>query len=172
MTGRREWVALGMVAIAATTILLIFPEKQETILTTMWEYFVEMMMVFPAVMVVMGLFAVWVSKETVVKHLGKTSGVKGFFLSLFLGALPTGPLYVAFPLAASLLKKGARVSNIVIFLSAWSCIKLPQEMVELQFLGVEFMALRLILTVIFVIIMALVIEKVMGALANKKVQEE
>jgi uncharacterized membrane protein YraQ (UPF0718 family) len=45
-------------------------------------------------------------------------------------------------------------------------------MVELQFLGVEFMALRLILTVIFVIIMALVIEKVMGALANKKVQEE
>lgn len=172
MTERREWVALGVVVVAATAVLLIFPEKQETILTTMWEYFVEMMMVFPAVMVVMGLFAVWVSKDTVVKHLGKTSGVRGFLLSLFLGVLPTGPLYVAFPLAASLLKKGARVSNIVIFLSAWSCIKLPQEMVELQFLGVEFMVLRLILTVVFVIIMALVIEKVMGALANKKVQEE
>jgi uncharacterized membrane protein YraQ (UPF0718 family) len=167
MTGRREWVALGMVAIAATTILLIFPEKQETILTTMWEYFVEMMMVFPAVMVVMGLFAVWVSKETVVKHLGKTSGVKGFFLSLFLGALPTGPLYVAFPLAASLLKKGARVSNIVIFLSAWSCIKLPQEMVELQFLGVKFMLLRLLLTIIFIIFMAIFIEKVIE-LSEKK----
>ncbi len=167
---KREWIVLGATTAFAAAVLLFFPEKQETVLITMWEYFVEMMMVFPAVMVVMGLFAVWVSKETVVKHLGKTSGVKGFILSLILGALPTGPLYVAFPLAASLLKKGARVSNIVIFLSAWSCIKLPQEMVELQFLGVEFMALRLILTVVFVIIMALVIEKVMDA--NKKVQEE
>lgn len=168
MTEWKDLVALGAAAMVATAVLLAFPEKQEIVLTTMWEYFVEMMMVFPAVMVVMGLFTVWVSKDAVVKHLGKTSGVRGFLLSLFLGALPTGPLYVAFPLAASLLKKGARISNIVIFLSAWSCIKLPQEMVELQFLGVEFMVSRLILTVVFVIIMALVIEKVM----DKKVQEE
>lgn len=168
MTEWKDLVALGAAVMVATAVLLAFPEKQEVVLTTMWEYFVEMMMVFPAVMVVMGLFTVWVSKDAVVKHLGKTSGVRGFLLSLFLGALPTGPLYVAFPLAASLLKKGARISNIVIFLSAWSCIKLPQEMVELQFLGVEFMVLRLILTVVFVIIMALVIEKVM----DKKVQEE
>lgn len=168
MTEWKDLVALGAAAMVATAVLLAFPEKQEVVLTTMWEYFVEMMMVFPAVMVVMGLFTVWVSKDAVVKHLGKTSGVRGFLLSLFLGALPTGPLYVAFPLAASLLKKGARISNIVIFLSAWSCIKLPQEMVELQFLGVEFMVSRLILTVVFVIIMALVIEKVM----DKKVQEE
>ncbi len=168
MTEWKDLVALGAAVMVATAVLLAFPEKQEVVLTTMWEYFVEMMMVFPAVMVVMGLFTVWVSKDAVVKHLGKTSGVRGFLLSLFLGALPTGPLYVAFPLAASLLKKGARISNIVIFLSAWSCIKLPQEMVELQFLGVEFMVSRLILTVVFVIIMALVIEKVM----DKKVQEE
>lgn len=168
MTEWKDLVALGAVVMVATAVLLAFPEKQEIVLTTMWEYFVEMMMVFPAVMVVMGLFTVWVSKDAVVKHLGKTSGVRGFLLSLFLGALPTGPLYVAFPLAASLLKKGARISNIVIFLSAWSCIKLPQEVVELQFLGVEFMVSRLILTVVFVIIMALVIEKVM----DKKVQEE
>ncbi len=171
MTEWRDWTALGAVITVAAAVLLAFPEKQETVLTTMWEYFVEMMMVFPAVMVVMGLFTVWVSKDAVVKHLGKTSGVRGFLLSLLLGALPTGPLYVAFPLAASLLKKGARISNIVIFLSAWSCIKLPQEMVELQFLGVEFMVSRLILTVVFVIIMALVIEKVMDK-KDKKVQEE
>jgi uncharacterized membrane protein YraQ (UPF0718 family) len=72
--------------------------------------------------------------------------------------LPTGPLYVAFPVASSLIKKGARVSNIIIFLSAWACIKLPQELVELEFLGFNFMITRLILTIIFVIIMGLSIE--------------
>jgi len=48
----------------------------------------------------------------------------------------------------------------IIFLSAWACIKIPQEMVELQFLGARFMLLRLILTIIFVIIMGLSIEKI------------
>ena len=119
-----------------------------------------MIWILPAVMVLMGLFAVWVSKETIVKYLGKTSGIRGIFLGIFLGALPTGPLYVAFPIAAGLIKKGARISNILIFLSAWACIKIPQEMVELQFLGAKFMALRLVLTIVFVIIMGVFIEQV------------
>jgi len=95
----------------------------------------------------------------VVKYLGKASGIKGVILAIILGALPTGPLYIAFPMAAALLKKGAKISNIIVFLSAWACIKIPQEMVELQFLGPQFMLLRLSLTIIFVIIMAVSIEK-------------
>ena len=95
------------------------------------------------------------------KYIGKASGMKGIFLSLILGALPTGPLYIAFPMAAALIRKGAKISNIVIFLSAWACIKIPQEMVELQFLGLHFMLSRLILTVAFVIIMGLLIEMIM-----------
>ncbi|MFW6139573.1 MAG: hypothetical protein ACOC7U_10445, partial [Spirochaetota bacterium] len=71
-----------------------------------------------------------------------------------------GPLYVAFPLAQSLLKKGASITNIVIFLSAWACIKIPQELVELQFLGIKFTALRLALTIIFVSLMGFSIEKI------------
>ena len=47
----------------------------------------------------------------------------------------------------------------VVFLSAWACLKLPQELVEIQFLGFKFMALRWILTVILVIGMGILIEK-------------
>ncbi|MCD6559865.1 MAG: hypothetical protein J7K57_08405, partial [Palaeococcus sp.] len=82
------------------------------------------------------------------------------FLAIFMGAFPTGPLYVAFPIAAALLKKGARISNIIAFLSAWACIKIPQELVELQFLGLKFMITRLLLTVVFVIVMGTVIEQI------------
>ena len=95
------------------------------------------------------------------KYIGEASGMKGILLSLTLGALPTGPLYIAFPMAAALIRKGAKISNIVIFLSAWACIKIPQEIVELQFLGLHFMLSRLILTIAFVIIMGLLIEMIM-----------
>lgn len=140
---------------------MIFPAKTDAVISTASEYFIEMMIVLPAVMILMGLFAVFISDETVVKYLGKTSGVKGMAVALFLGTLPTGPLYVAFPMAATLIKKGARVSNIILFLSAWACIKIPQELVELQFLGLHFMVVRLVLTIIFVTMIAVFIEKIM-----------
>ena len=156
----RDWLFLGITIIVVIILLLIFPAKTDAVTSTAQEYFIEMMVILPAVMVIMGLFAVFIPNETVVKHLGKTSGVKGIALSILIGTLPTGPLYIAFPMAATLLKKGARVSNIIVFLSAWACIKIPQEMVEFRFLGAEFMFLRLILTIIFVILMGVIIERI------------
>ena len=146
--------------LAITVMLLVlFPERQTAVLKTAWAFSKEMLMILPAVLVLMGLFAVWVSRDMVLKYLGRSSGLRGVGLALLFGALPTGPLYIAFPLAAGLLKKGARVSNIVIFLTAWACIKIPQEMVELQFLGARFMLARLALTILFAVLMGLFIEK-------------
>lgn len=156
----RDVIFLGIIFIIAIILLSIFPNRREAVTKTSWKFFVEMICILPAVMVLVGLLAVFVPKEMVVKYLGKTSGIKGICLAILFGALPTGPLYVAFPLAAGLLKRGARVSNIIIFLSAWACIKLPQELVELQFLGLKFMALRLILTIVFVVIMGASIERI------------
>lgn len=158
---KRDWMMLGLTIISTGLILSFLPDKRDSVTTISWELLVEMMMIFPAVIIMMGLFSVWVEKEMIVKHLGKASGIRGIFISLFLGALPTGPLYIAFPIAAGLMKKGARISNVIVFLSAWACIKIPQEIVELQFLGLEFMLLRLSLTIVLVIIMGIIIEKVM-----------
>ncbi len=157
---RRDWLLLGMIMVIVVVLLSVFPAKTEAVTSISQEYFIEMIIILPAVMVIMGLFAVFIPNETIVKYLGKTSGIKGIALSILIGTLPTGPLYVAFPMAAALLKKGASISNIVVFLSAWACIKIPQEMVELRFLGAEFMFLRLILTIIFVILMGISIEKI------------
>lgn len=157
---KRDIVILALVFIITTALVSFFPEKQEAVKAASWKFFIEMIWILPGVMILMGLFMVWVPKELVEKYLGKTSGIKGFSLSILFGALPTGPLYVAFPLAASLIEKGARISNIIIFLSAWACIKVPQEMVELQFLGPRFMAARLILTIVFVVFMGIFIEKI------------
>ena len=156
----RDWVLLGSILIITVVLLSIFPDKKGAVISTSWDFFIEMALILPAVMVILGLFAVWVPKDIVVKYLGNASGIRGIFLAIILGALPTGPLYIAFPMAAALLKKGAKISNIIVFLSAWACIKIPQEMVELQFLGIQFMISRLILTIIFVVLMGLFIERI------------
>lgn len=151
---------LGFVLIVAIVLLSIFPDRRAAVITTSWEFFIEMISILPAVMILMGIFAVFVPRDLVVRYLGKDAGIRGIFLAIIMGALPTGPLYIAFPIASTLLKKGARISNIIVFLSAWSCIKIPQELVELEFLGFRFMLTRLTLTVISVIVMGLAIEQI------------
>lgn len=122
------------------------------------DYFKEMIIIMPPVFILMGLMEAWIPKDKIQKWLGNGSGIKGMVISFALGTLPTGPLYVAFPMAGSLLKNGARVSNMVIFLGSWAALKIPQLMVEIKFLGIEFTALRFILTVVALILVGLLIE--------------
>ena len=157
---------------AAALLLWNFPDKSGVALDTARTYVLELATILPAVMIIVGLFSVFVSREMVVKYMGRASGPKGVALSLLAGALPTGPLYIAFPLAAGLLKKGARISNVVLMLSAWACIKLPQELMELQFLGWRFMATRLALTLILVVPMAMVVERLIDRDDARKAARE
>ena len=122
------------------------------------DYLKEIVLIMPPVFILMGLLEVWIPKDKIQKWLGSGSGIKGAALSFALGTLPTGPLYVAFPMAGSLLKKGARVSNMVIFMGSWGALKIPQLIVEVKFLGLPFTALRFILTLLALILMGMLIE--------------
>ncbi len=155
----RSYALAGATVLVAILLLWRFPDRSGAALDTARSYVLQLATILPAVMVIVGLFSVFASRELVVKYMGRASGPRGVALSLLAGALPTGPLYIAFPLAAALLKKGARISNVVLMLSAWACIKLPQELMELQFLGWRFMATRLVLTLALVVPMAFVIER-------------
>jgi uncharacterized membrane protein YraQ (UPF0718 family) len=166
----RDYLIAAIIIILATVALLLFPDKSSAVLSVSKNYFFELLMILPAIMVIIGLFSVWVPKEMVVKYMGSSSGIKGILISIALGMLPTGPLYIAFPMASALLKKGARISNIVVFISAWACIKLPQELVEIRFLGIRFAMLRLGLTIIFVIFMGIIIEKLIVFTDSKNIK--
>jgi len=168
----KEHIALAVLILIATAVLLFFPDKAGPVLNISKNYLKELAMILPAIMIIIGLFSVWVSKDTVVKYIGRSSGVKGIFFAILLGVLPTGPIYIAFPMAVALLKKGAKISNIIIFISAWACIKLPQELMEVQFLGIEFTLLRLSLTIVFVVLMGIIIEKLIALTDRKKIRLE
>ncbi|MFA7099577.1 MAG: permease [Eubacteriales bacterium] len=126
-----------------------------------WDYFKEMALIMPAVFILMGLMEIWVPKDKIQKWLGSGSGIKGAAISVALGTLPTGPLYVAFPMTGSLIRKGASVTNMVIFLGSWAALKIPQLMVEIKFLGVSFTLLRFSLTLVALLLVGLLMETIL-----------
>ncbi len=126
------------------------------------SYFIEMLQILPAVFVVMGLVEVWVSRDTIMGIFGKGSGLKGRFASVLIGSFSAGPIYAAFPVCYTLLKKGSAVSNIVIILSAWAVVKMPMLIVEAQFMGVSFMIVRYIFTVPAIIMIGVITGKIVS----------
>ncbi|WKY46334.1 permease [Eubacteriaceae bacterium ES3] len=129
-----------------------------------WEnttyYLIEMAQILPVIFLLTVAIEVLVPKEWIVKRMGNQSGITGMILALAFGSLSAGPIYAAFPIAKTLHQKGASVGNVVVILSAWAVIKVPMLANEAKFLGPEFMLVRWILTVIFILGMGIMIKNV------------
>ena len=126
-----------------------------------WDYFKEMALIIPPVFILMGLMEIWIPKDKIKKWLGSGTGIKGAAISVVLGTLPTGPLYIAFPMTASLIRKGASLTNMVLFLGSWAALKIPQLMVEIKFLGIPFTMLRFSLTLVALLLIGLLMEAIL-----------
>lgn len=143
-----------------TVFRFIFPDRFPAAVSMSLKYLKEMVMIFPAILVIMGLADRWIPSTLVEKYLGEQSSFKGKILAVFLGTLPTGPMYIAFPIASELLNKKASLSNVIIFLGVWASLKIPQLGIEIQFIGLKFSVLRFIFTLISIIISGLFMEKI------------
>ena len=141
------------VVLAYLVVLIISPQKATDSLGNSVYYLLEMLQVLPIIFLLTVVIEAWVPKELIMKGLGEKSGIKGNLLSLLLGSISAGPIYAAFPIGKSLLSKGASITNIVIILSSWAVIKVPMLANEAKFLGIDFMIVRWILTVISILIM-------------------
>lgn len=123
-----------------------------TALDNTWSYVLDMLIIVPPIFLLIGLFDVWVDRQTVIRHMGEESGVKGMALAFFLGAFSAGPTIAAFPLAMIMLKKGARYSNVLFFLMVWSSLKIPVVFYQFTQLGFTFaMTINVVMFIVFIL---------------------
>ena len=144
---------IGIVALVYLIVFVMAPGKASESVNNSVYYLLEMLQVLPIIFMLTVVIEAWIPKELIMRGFGENSGIKGNILSIVLGSISAGPIYAAFPIAKSLMKKGASVTNIVIILSSWAVIKVPMLANEAKFLGTDFMAVRWVLTVIAILIM-------------------
>jgi len=108
---------------------------------------IEMIKILPCAFILIGLFEAWVKRETVIRHLGENSGFKGYLWILLLAGFSVGGLYVAFPLAETLHRKGASLKIIFTYLGFAGVFRIPMTIFEISFLGLPFTMVRLMVTV-------------------------
>lgn len=135
-------------------VLLLYPSTGAAIFRKTGANFVQMLGMLPPIFILLGLLEAWVPRETMVRFVGEDSGALGAALSLSLGALAAGPLYGAFPVAATMFKKGASFFNVMVLLYSWSTLKLPMFLFETAALGARFSVTRMVINIPGILVLA------------------
>ena len=162
---RFKWAMFTLLLLIGINLLLPQSGVKANQLTV--SNFITMLSVLPPILLLIGLLDVWIPKETMIKYMGEHSGLKGLVIAFMLGSFAAGPLYAAFPVAAILLKKRAKLSNVLFFLGVWSTAKLPMVMFEYTSFGGIFTLIHITTNLVVFLVGAILVDK----LTNKEHKE-
>lgn len=167
---KKNWF-LAAVAVANLIILLFSPQTGTAALTFTGKNFLNFLFMLTPIFICIGLMDVWIDRDTMIKIMGEKSGFKGVLIALLLGVITAVPLYALLPVAGVLLKKGSRISNVLIFLCASASIRIPLLLFEISSLGWQFTFARFGLNVVVVFAIAFIIEKILSETDKKAIYD-
>ena len=162
---------LFAVIIANLLILVVNPQTEINALNFSQKTFINFIFILTPIFICIGIMDVWIERETMIKIMGEKSGFKGILVAFMLGGITAVPLYALLPVAGVLLKKGSRISNVLIFLCSSASIRIPLLLFEISSLGWQFTIVRFFLNIIVVFIIAFTIEKLITETDKKNINE-
>ena len=145
-----------------TLILLgisFLKDKKKTILSLKkaFKIFINLLPQFIGILLFVGLLLALISPEIIQRVIGTESGFLGMFLTSILGSIAFVPVLIAFPIAAELLKNGAGITQIAVFVSTLTMVGFITLPMETKFLGNKVTILRNVLAYLFAFATAYII---------------
>lgn len=147
---------LSFTAFAAVSHVVGF-ENGKIIANNFLYFSGSMLGILPVAFVLIGLFEVWISRETIQQQMGSSSGFKGYLWAIVLAGPTAGGMYVSFPVAYALFKKGADLRVIFFYVGSTALCRIPMTLVEASFLGLKFTFLRLFIALPLVLISSIIV---------------
>lgn len=111
-------------------------------LKTAWMMFLSLLPMLLIIILLIALLFAFVSTESLEGFLGDKAGPFGLLSAALLGSVLHIPSLLAFPLAASLLERGAAVGIIAAFITTLTMIGVVTLPIEIASLGKRFALLR------------------------------
>lgn len=119
--------------------------------------FINVLPQFVAILLLVGLLLAVLSPATIQRIIGAESGFAGMLITSLLGAITLVPALIAFPIAAELLKNGAGITQIAVFISTLTMVGFVTLPMEIKYLGKKTALLRNVLAYLFAFVTAYII---------------
>ena len=99
-----------------------------------------------------------IPNETLIRYMGKNSGIEGWLIAAFLGSVALIPGFIAFPLCGILAKSGVAYATIAVFITTLMMVGIVTLPVEAKFFGWKTSIIRNSLSFIAALIIGLLMK--------------
>ncbi|MCD6399588.1 permease [candidate division WOR-3 bacterium] len=96
--------------------------------------------------------------KTIIKYLGRGSGIRGWIISLVAGIISMGSIYLWYPMLSDLREKGMSEGLIAVFLYS-RAVKIPILPVMIYYFGWAFVVLMTFFMVLFSIFLGIIMDR-------------
>ena len=151
------YILYGLAGVGLTVSFLKDRQKTKTALFKAWKSFENILPQFLSILIIIGLTLAVLSPEAITKLLGTSSGLLGVLSASVIGSITLIPGFVAFPLAAALLKNGAGYMQITAFISTLMMVGIVTMPLEIKTFGKKAAIIRNICAFVFSLAAAFVI---------------
>lgn len=132
-------------------------KKTKQALVKSWKAFSNLLPDFAGVLALIGLVLTLLSPEVISVVIGGGSGMLGMVVASIVGAITLIPGFISFPLAASLLERGAGVMQVAVFVSTLMMVGFVTLPLERKHFGAKAAYLRNGLSYVYSFLVALVL---------------
>lgn len=122
--------------------------------------FIKILPTVLIIIILIGLLLGFVPQSQISKIVGEQAGFRGVLVVAALGAILHIPSLISFPLAAALLKNGASITSVAVFITTLTMIGVVTLPLEIKELGKKMALLRNGISFVIAIIIGII----MGAL--------
>jgi len=151
------YVFYGAAGLLLVLSLVKDRKKTKTALLKAWKAFENILPQFLAILFVAGILLAFLTPDTISRFIGRKSGWWGVVGAALVGSVTLIPGFLAFPMAALLLKNGAGAMQIGAFVSTLMMVGVITLPVEIKYLGRKVAYLRNLMAFGFSFLVALVI---------------
>lgn len=136
----------------------LFKSKEKTLLAfkKAWKSFENILPQFLSILIMIGIMLAILTPDQISRLMGSESGWFGVLVAALIGSITLIPGFVAFPLAAALLKSGAGYMQISAFISTLMMVGIVTIPVEVSYFGKKATLIRNVSAFIFSLIVAFV----------------
>lgn len=149
--------ALYVIALVALGVSF-FKSKEKTILSLKkaWKSLENILPQFLSILIIIGIMLSVLTPEQISKVLGSESGWFGVIIAAAIGSITLVPGFIAFPLAAALLRSGAGYMQIAAFISTLMMVGIVTMPIEIKYFGKKETIVRNVSALAFSFVVALV----------------
>jgi len=159
----RQYIVLIAIFCLIALSYVIDLQAGQQIAANLLKFTGSMLAILPVAFVLIGLFEVWISRETIEQQMGRTAGIKGYLWAIVLAGPSAGGMYVSFPVAYALFKKGADLKVIFFYVGSVALCRIPMTLIEASFLGLKFTFIRLVTAIPLVLISSILLGRYLNA---------